>query len=966
MTAEADDPTAAETLEKFRLYETRARFYLIGTSREKRWFQVLKIDRSERSELNISEDPVWYSQQEVKNLLQRISEGNRSTGGLTFVTKAYGIAGCIKFLESYYLILVTKRRQIGCICGHPIYCIDESQMITIPHSSVQTDVATSKNELRYKKLLASVDLTKDFFYSYTYPIMQSLQQNVTSAGMKEMPYENLFVWNTFLTQPIRSRCRNTLWTVALVHGHFKQVKLSIFGRELNVVLISRRSRHFAGTRYKKLLASVDLTKDFFYSYTYPIMQSLQQNVTSAGMKEMPYENLFVWNTFLTQPIRSRCRNTLWTVALVHGHFKQVKLSIFGRELNVVLISRRSRHFAGTRYLKRGVNDHGKVANDVETEQIVFEEEAGSWKGRMSAVVQMRGSIPLFWSQEAGRLSPKPDIIVQRYDPTYEATKLHFDDVAQRYGHPIIILNLTKTFEKRPREMMLRREYFNAVGYLNQNVPEEKKLRFIHWDFHKFAKSKSANVLGVLGGVASEALDLTGFYYSGKPKVQKKRSTQLSRTTTARDGSIDIRASSGDLSRLSSNADSLGPTASQDIRKDDSKQELLGDGPCYQTGVLRTNCMDCLDRTNVAQYAYGLAALGRQLHAMGVTNVSKIHPDSSIASALMDLYQSMGDALAHQYGGSAAHNTVFPERQGKWKATTQSREFLKSIRRFLGYFQPQDGKPALWELDSDYYLHVTTYGDDLISDSYHMTSSTGNSAPGESGAALSPGATLSPVPACKEDFSRMKLTSFDKLIERTCSSIRNSGTVGTSGMAPDAVEIQLRTPNWLFGQRKHAETVPTVKVIPVENANEGNGEDTNVSLCGELNWLSSADTCEDNFRRYLAFTTADVENGWYGGTLIYDQDENSGAYKHYSEFCQGSVMDPLEHDPEKEMHYAEALSVDIDITDDATVEAEMQAALDDYQIIGSDLSIIPSCGSLAEDPSQLTRWIIGDDKLQVAQ
>lgn len=69
------------------------RFYLIGTSREKRWFQVLKIDRSERSELNISEDPVWYSQQEVKNLLQRISEGNRSTGGLTFVTKAYGIAG---------------------------------------------------------------------------------------------------------------------------------------------------------------------------------------------------------------------------------------------------------------------------------------------------------------------------------------------------------------------------------------------------------------------------------------------------------------------------------------------------------------------------------------------------------------------------------------------------------------------------------------------------------------------------------------------------------------------------------------------------------------------------------------------------------------------------------------------------------------------------------------------------------
>uniref|UniRef100_A0A804PSB3 SAC domain-containing protein n=1 Tax=Zea mays TaxID=4577 RepID=A0A804PSB3_MAIZE len=574
MAAEADDPSLAATLEKFRLYETRARFYVIGSSREKRWFRVLKIDRSEPSELNVSEDPVWYSLQEVKSLLQRIDEGNRSTGGLAFVTKAYGIAGCIKFLESYYLILVTKRRQIGCICGHAIYCIDESQMITIPHSSVQTDVATSKNELRYKKLLASVDLTKDFFYSYTYPIMQSLQQSVTSAGMKEMPYENLFVWNTFLTEPVRSRCHNTLWTVALVHGHFKQVKLSIFGREINVVLSSRRSRHFAGTRY----------------------------------------------------------------------------------------------------LKRGVNDHGKVANDVETEQIVFEEEAGSWKGRMSAVVQMRGSIPLFWSQEASRLSPKPDIFVQRYDPTYEATKLHFDDLARRYGHPIIILNLIKTVEKRPREMMLRREYCRAVEYLNQNVPEEKKLRFIHWDFHKFAKSKSANVLGVLGKVAGEALDLTGFYYSGKPKVQKKRLIQLSRTSTARDGSLDIRASSGDLSRLrdgsldirassgdlsrlSSNAEALSSTGFQDMRNQANKQEFLGDTPCYQTGVLRTNCIDCLDRTNVAQYAYGLAALGRQLHAMGLTDVLKIHPDSSIASALMEMYQSMGDALAHQYGGSAAHNTT---------------------------------------------------------------------------------------------------------------------------------------------------------------------------------------------------------------------------------------------------------------------------------------------------------------------
>jgi hypothetical protein len=45
----------------------------------------------------------------------------------------------------------------------------------------------------------------------------------------------------------------------------------------------------------------------------------------------------------------------------------------------------------------------------------------------------------------------------------------------------------QTVEKRPREMMLRREYANAVGHLNQSFPEDRQLKFIHWDFHKFAK-----------------------------------------------------------------------------------------------------------------------------------------------------------------------------------------------------------------------------------------------------------------------------------------------------------------------------------------------------------------------------------------------------------------------------------------------------------------------------------------------
>lgn len=55
-----------------------------------------------------------------------------------------------------------------------------------------------------------------------------------------------------------------------------------------------------------------------------------------------------------------------------------------------------------------MNERGRVANDVETEQIVYQAVPGPTE--VSSVVQNRGSIPLFWSQEASKLNLKPNII----------------------------------------------------------------------------------------------------------------------------------------------------------------------------------------------------------------------------------------------------------------------------------------------------------------------------------------------------------------------------------------------------------------------------------------------------------------------------------------------------------------------------------------------------------------------------
>lgn len=57
-------------------------------------------------------------------------------------------SGFIKFLEPYYMLLVTGRKKIGVICGHAVYSIKKSEIIPIPHSSVLSNLAYSKNEKR--------------------------------------------------------------------------------------------------------------------------------------------------------------------------------------------------------------------------------------------------------------------------------------------------------------------------------------------------------------------------------------------------------------------------------------------------------------------------------------------------------------------------------------------------------------------------------------------------------------------------------------------------------------------------------------------------------------------------------------------------------------------------------------------------------------------------------------------------
>lgn len=176
----------------------------------------------------------------------------------------------------------------------------------------------------------------------------------------------------------------------------------------------------AESRYLDMFGRLDLSKNFYFSYTYDITRTFQQNhlqtreisSTSTSTSDTIYYNdMFVWNYELIRPafpaLNKTCR---WIPPIIHGFLDQCKINVYGKCIYFTLIARRSRHFAGARFLKRGVNDRGHVANEVETEQICFDASSLALDvSRYTSWVQHRGSVPLHWSQEVGNMTPKPKI-----------------------------------------------------------------------------------------------------------------------------------------------------------------------------------------------------------------------------------------------------------------------------------------------------------------------------------------------------------------------------------------------------------------------------------------------------------------------------------------------------------------------------------------------------------------------------
>ena len=231
-----------------------------------------------------------------------------------------------------------------------------------------------------------------------------------------------------------------------------------------------------------------------------------------------------------------------------------KASSRTKDFLITLISRRSVTRPGLRYLRRGVDEEGSVANLVETEQILSDP---SWtpSSRVFSFVQIRGSIPLFFSQSPYSFKPTP-ILQHSFEANHTAFKKHFADISRRYGDVQIALLV----DKQGPEAKIGEEYEKHVNNLNKSGGiNGVKIDFEWFDFHHICRGMKFENVSILMNSLDGSLNSFGVFEGLNGKVVH-----------------------------------------------------------LQTGVLRTNCMDCLDRTNVVQTACGQRALEQQLSAEGIT------------------------------------------------------------------------------------------------------------------------------------------------------------------------------------------------------------------------------------------------------------------------------------------------------------------------------------------------------------
>ncbi|WPH03542.1 SAC1-recessive suppressor of secretory defect [Acrodontium crateriforme] len=386
---------------------------------------------------------------------------------------------------------------------------------------------------------------------------------------------------------------------------------------------------------------------FFFSYDHDLSRSLLQRESSNSSLPLwkRFDTMFFWNRHLANPLIEAGQDAL-VLPLLQGFIGQREFSIIHKpesekvivaetpvdetndaaaleatttrdaekeDLLLTIISRRSVNRAGLRYLRRGIDDGGNVANNVETEQILSNQSWDSSKKSFS-LLQIRGSIPIFFSQTPYSFKPLPTLFGSE-STNQAAFKAHFESMTKRYGD----VQAACLIDKHGTEVKIGEQYERHVKLLNDHGGVGgKPIGFEWFDFHGVCKGMKFENVSILLGDLKEQLERFGWSVQQDQKPLQQ-----------------------------------------------------------QSGILRTNCMDCLDRTNVTQSAVAGWALEKQLGELGLE--IDLHADPK-TQWFNTLWADNGDYISKQYAGTSALKGDFTRtRKRNW--TGMLSDFSLTLNRY---------------------------------------------------------------------------------------------------------------------------------------------------------------------------------------------------------------------------------------------------------------------------------------------
>ncbi|PPQ65581.1 hypothetical protein CVT26_000530 [Gymnopilus dilepis] len=270
-----------------------------------------------------------------------------------------------------------------------------------------------------------------------------------------------------------------------------------------------------------------------------------------------------------------------------------------------------------------------VDDDGNTANFVETETILSTDQHCVSYVQVRGSVPLFWEQQ-GLQTFGQRIQITRPHASQPAFERHLFQLMEEYGsiHAINLLG------QKENEALLTNAYARHLQIARAALGDE--LTITHFDFHNAVR---------VGGHDSVIRELRR------------------------------------IESISDSIEKFGFTMC-----DASTDEIVTD----QKGVFRTNCLDCLDRTNFVQDILSRTTLEQYLL---LVRREWLH-SHTLWTHHRELWAENGDALSRIYAGTGALNTSFT-RSGKRTLAGVLSDATKSVSRaYINNFQDKAKQAAI--------------------------------------------------------------------------------------------------------------------------------------------------------------------------------------------------------------------------------------------------------------------------------